>query len=74
MNRMEDGTRFQLEIDRLVEWSCIWQLHFKTSKCKIMQIGKNNVKEPDRMNGQVLETTRAEKDIWVMVQDNLNAL
>ena len=71
MDRVEDRIRFQLEIDRLGEWSRVWQLHFNTSKCKIMHIGKNNVKQSYRMNDQELETTKAEKDIGVMVQDDL---
>ena len=71
VDRVEDRMRFQQEIDRLGEWSRLWQLHFNTSKCKIMHLGRNNGKEAYTMNGQVLETTRAEKDIGVMVQDDL---
>ena len=71
VDSVEDRRRFQLEIDRLGEWSRVWQLHFNTSKCKVMHIGKHNVKDTYMMNGQVLETTRAEKDIGVMVQDDL---
>ena len=71
VDRQEDRVRFQLEIDRLSEWSRIWQLHFNTSKCKIMHLGKKNVKEEYTMEGTVLETTAAEKDIGVMIQDSL---
>ena len=61
-----------MEIDSLTEWSYTWQLHFNTDKCKNMHLGKNNAKETYTMDGQVLETTSAEKDIGVMVQDDLN--
>ena len=71
MDRDVDKARFQMEIDSLTEWSYTWQLHFNTDKCKIMHLGKNNVKETYTMDGQVLETTSAEKDIGVMVQDYL---
>ena len=71
VDKEEERTKFQMEIDRLREWSRTWQLHFNTDKCKIMHLGKRNVKETYTMDGQVLATTRAEKDIGVMVQDDL---
>ena len=40
VDRQEDRERFQLEVDRLSDWSGAWQLHFNTSKCKIMHLGK----------------------------------
>jgi hypothetical protein len=71
VDRQEDRERFQLEIDRLGQWSRTWQLHFNTSKCKVMHLGKKNVKEDYTMDGSVLESTAAEKDIGVMIQDTL---
>ena len=71
VDRAEDRTKFQQEIDNLTEWSHKWQLHFNTDKCKIMLLGKKNVKKNYTMDGQELETTKAEKDIGVMVQDDL---
>jgi hypothetical protein len=71
VDRDVDKARFQMEIDSLTEWSHTWQLHFNTDKCKIMHLGRNNSKETYTMDGHVLETTRAEKDIGVMVQDDL---
>ena len=71
VDRAEDRARFQGDIDSLAEWSRAWQLHFNTDKCKIMHLGKHNTKQVYSMDGQVLETTNAEKDIGVMVQDNL---
>ena len=71
VDREEDRIQFQQEINSLTEWSHKWQLHFNTGKCKIMHLGKKNTKHDYTMDGQVLETTRAEKDIGVMVQDDL---
>ena len=47
------------------------QLHFNTSKCKVMHLGKKNVKEVYTMEGTLLESTSAEKDIGVMIQESL---
>ena len=55
----------------LSEWSRTWQLHFNTSKCKVMHLGKKNVKEVYTMEGTLLESTSAEKDIGVMIQESL---
>ena len=71
MDRAEDRARFQGDIDSLAEWSRTWQLHFNTDKFKIMHLGKHNAKQVYSMDGQVLSTTEAEKDISVTVQDNL---
>ena len=76
VDRQEDRDIFQLETEtigdlRLSEWSRTCQLHFNSSKCKIMHLGKKNVKEEYTMEGTVLETTAAEKDIGVMIQENL---
>ena len=51
VDRQDDRQRFQLEIDRLGQWSRTWQLHFNTSKCKVMHLGKKNVNEEYTMDG-----------------------
>ena len=33
----------QPNIDKLVSWSCDWQLCFNASKCKVMHIGRMNI-------------------------------
>ena len=59
--------RFQNEIDKLGEWSKTWQLHFNTDKCKIMQLGKKNIRQTYTMEGNELKKSKAEKDIGLMV-------
>ena len=36
----EDNNLLQGDIDRLIEWSDVWQLPINTNKCKVMHIGK----------------------------------
>ena len=33
----------QQNVDKLVSWSCDWQLCFNASKCKVMHIGRKNI-------------------------------
>ena len=61
----------QSDLAKLEQWSKIWQLPFNAKKCKVMHFGHNNPKRKYVLNGQELEATRAEKDLGVMVDDNL---
>ena len=63
VDRSEDRQKFQLEIDRLGEWSRTWQLHFNTDKCKIMHLGKKNTRMTYMMGNRLLKSTTSEKDI-----------
>ena len=68
----EDSEKFQEGINRLEHWSRTWQMQFNTSKCKVMHLGRTgNPGNVYMMGGSVLESTKAEKDIGVMVQDSL---
>ena len=42
MNCLEDVDAFQHNIDKLMSWSCDWQLCFNASKCKVIHIGRKN--------------------------------
>ena len=61
----------QSDLAKLEQWSKIWQLPFNAKKCKVMHFGYNNPKREYTLNGQVLESTEAEKDLGVMVDDKL---
>ena len=43
INCLADVDAFQKNIDKLMLWSCVWQLCLNTSKCKIMHIGRKNI-------------------------------
>ena len=59
VDKEEDRQRFQKDIDRLGEWSRTWQLHFNTDKCKIMHLGKKNIRQGYTMEGNELKTSKA---------------
>jgi hypothetical protein len=39
----EDFQILQSDLDRLVQWSQVWQLHFNIDKCKTMHLGSRNI-------------------------------
>ena len=67
----EDCIKLQNDLDKLTEWSARWQLPFNVEKCKSLHIGKNNSRHRYVMDIQELEQVREEKDLGVLVDDEL---
>jgi hypothetical protein len=61
----------QLALNRLIDWSVKWGMLFNVKKCKVMHIGRGNGKSDYEMAGSVLDKTREEKDLGVIVSDTL---
>ena len=67
----------QADIDKLVDWADKWQLRFHADKCKVIHIGRNNPKQDYTMrlhysqDRAKLETSQCEKDLGVMVDNEL---
>ena len=40
----ESKGNLQVSLDNMFEWSRAWQLPFNSKKCKIMHLGKKNIK------------------------------
>ena len=38
----ENYSYLQDDLDRLVEWSQLWKVHFNDSKCKVLHMGSSN--------------------------------
>ena len=62
----------QRDLLRVQEWAKKWKMEFNISKCKIMHIGNKNPKNVYGMDGTELETTRAERDLGVTIDDQLD--
>ena len=58
-------------LNNLEEWSKKWQLPFNESKCKVLHFGYNNEKRDYTMNDHRLEAVRFERDLGVIVDDEL---
>jgi len=69
---VQDRTGIQKDLDTLGEWSVINQMPFNVSKCKVMHIGKKNVKADYSLMGQVITKTSEEKDLGVVFLIHLN--
>ena len=67
----EDLVAFQDMLNKLENWSQEWQLLFNRSKCKVMHFGKKNPKQQYTMGGHLLEPSKQEKDLGVLIDDSL---
>ena len=71
----DDAAKLQDDIDKLVEWSNIWQLKFHPEKCVSMCIKRKlNNQQPHvfNMGDHILSNSSCEKDLGVYIDDNLN--
>ena len=63
----EDYSYIKDDLDRLVEWSQLWQLHFNNSKCKVLHMGNCNPSHIYTMSNVPLTTTAEEKDLLLSI-------
>jgi len=67
----EDSDSLQTDIDSLQDWSSTWLLKFNASKCKCMNLGKNNDKHQYAMGSKAIENVKNEKDVGVSFDSEL---
>ena len=67
----DDSPALQHTLQQLEKWSEEWQLHFNSSKCKVMHLGHQNPNRDYTMGATTLATTTSEKDLGVYVDTEL---
>jgi len=72
VNSIEDRNKLQEDLNKVVEWSKKWLMHFNVGKCKVMHLGRSNQEWNYVMNKQRLKVVKEEKDLGVTITDDLN--
>ena len=67
----KDREELQEALDQLCIWAEKWGMVFNVGKCKVMHMGHHNPAFSYTMNGHVLEETKEERDIGVIVSANM---
>jgi hypothetical protein len=68
-----DREVLQKDLDRLVQWSEVWQMRFNVDKCKVMHLGRGNLRGDYVMSGGTLGAVREERDLGVKITNDLKA-
>jgi hypothetical protein len=68
---LADSEALQGCLDQLTGWAQTWGMEFNVKKCKVMHLGNRNPGYKYTMAGTELGTTKEERDIGVMVSNNL---
>ena len=58
-------------LDKLCKWAKTWGMAFNVDKCHVMHLGLHNQKQEYQMDGCKLGTTECERDIGVLIRNNL---
>jgi Reverse transcriptase (RNA-dependent DNA polymerase) len=66
-----DWQELQTAINGLMDWSVKWGMRFNIQKCKVMHLGRQNERRDYVMGGSTLSVTKEEKDLGVLICDNL---
>ena len=61
----------QEDLDRLAAWSLKWMLPLNVAKCSTLHLGTSNPCEAYVIHGAGLQETRIERDLGVLVDDQL---
>ena len=67
----KDAEELQQNIETIESWAEEWQMQLNADKCSVMHLGRNNQEYKYKLKDQVLKVTECERDLGVMVQNNL---
>ena len=69
----EEISALQSDLNNLVARSTEWQMLFNVDKCRVIHMGYSNIQAEYVMNDVKLECVSEEKDLGVIVSDDLKS-
>ncbi|PKU42592.1 rna-directed dna polymerase from mobile element jockey-like [Limosa lapponica baueri] len=73
-DRPEGCAAIQRDLDVLDKWADRSLMKFSKGKCKVLHLGRNNTMHQYMLRATQMESSFAEKDLWVLVNTKLNVI